>query len=100
VLEVFNRLLGVTFHFVNNMNMAKIKWATKSKQLICVDDMSEAHVRNALKYLIKNHPNYCEKCGYVVTDNFPHEESCGAEKPFDYTDYEPHYYEGMRITGL
>ena len=45
-----------------------VYWTMKNGQKINVDEMSESHLRNAFKMLIKNHQNLINKTNEIIED--------------------------------
>lgn len=56
--------------------MSNLYWKTQQGQLVSVDDMTEDHLRNTLKWIIKNNPYFCSDCGYIVPPTSAHTERC------------------------
>lgn len=56
--------------------MSNLYWKTQQGQLLSVDDMTEDHLRNTLKWIIKNNPYFCSDCGYIVPPTSDHTERC------------------------
>lgn len=60
--------------------MSKPYWKTQTGQLVSVDDMTENHLRNTLKWIIKNNPYFCSDCGYIVPPTKEHTKGCQKVK--------------------